>query len=556
MSFGEARGVARFACVLAVIACCAACINFALLLVIPSYDLQLGPLHLVAHGTFKPLQILAATFWIAAGLCGAFLSARQPQSSAKARPAARWIILALTVLAFAAIYFASAGINVSNPDWTASDVSERISSFSGILGQFTLPRSDGFYRPLPSLSLGADFHLFGSRLWAYHVQNILLHALNAILVFRLLRELRAGRAAAGWSAAWFLLAAANFEPVLWPAARFDLFATAFVLVSLIFFLKYLRSSSAAISPLIISAGAYTLGILSKESAYCLPLLLLAIVLTRRLWELGPLDRGKLLRGALVFGGLTAAMVAVRIGIYRGLGGYPAAIAGGASPHFVLTLKSIFGILTRVFPLPLFGLNFSVPLPAAMKFAAIIFAAAILLCVLSGAYAGRPELALVGFGLLAALPAINIVGWVDETMRHSRYLYLPGIFMIAAAAGSISRARWGQVALAAIVAVNAAGAAHNVGAYRDLIGAARDAAAQISADCERYGAATVDLTGIDPRLSGVLFFGSEMADRLHEAQPAVCIRLSAGACEPGGRVLSYRWSGPFPGALRYFKTPAF
>ncbi len=163
-------------------------------------------------------------------------------------------------------------------------------------------------------------------------------------------------------------------------------------------------------------------------------------------------------------------------------------------------------------------------------------------------------------LLAALPVINLAGWVDETMRHSRYLYMPGLFMIAAAAGSISRARWGNAALAAVVAANATGAAHNVGAYRDMVRIAQATARQVSLDCDQYGAAVVDLTGIDPGAAGVLFFRSEIVARLHDAKPDVCIRLTAEACESSGQVLRYQWSSASQklnriGALNPSGTPS-
>ena len=40
------------------------------------------------------------------------------------------------------------------------------------------------------------------------------------------------------------------------------------------------------------------------------------------------------------------------------------------------------------------------------------------------------------------PMINLIGWVGESMKHSRYLYLPGMWMcLAAAAVSLAAAYW-------------------------------------------------------------------------------------------------------------------
>jgi hypothetical protein len=42
-----------------------------------------------------------------------------------------------------------------------------------------------YFRPLATLSLLGDFYLFGGKTAGYHIGNILLHLLNALLVYRL-----------------------------------------------------------------------------------------------------------------------------------------------------------------------------------------------------------------------------------------------------------------------------------------------------------------------------------------------------------------------------------
>src|SRR5260370_36679316 len=167
-----------------------------------------------------------------------------------------------------------------------------------------------------------DYRLFGSALWGYHLQSILLHALNSLLVYKLARAFRFERNAALWAAAWFSLAAMNFEPVLWPAARFDLLATAFVLVSIIWFLRYLRDPGTAAAKLLFSAAAYGLALMNKERTYCLPLLLAAIGVTRKAWKLYSLARTTLLPATSGFAGLTALLLAARVIVDKALGSSP------------------------------------------------------------------------------------------------------------------------------------------------------------------------------------------------------------------------------------------
>ena len=502
-----------------------------------SYDVRLGPLHLVAHQLFKPFLLVAASFWMAVFLRGLI---RQPVSTTTFQNRrATFTLLALVIALYAAVYIPSAFINVLDPDWILKGASADIRSLADVWLLFTTPRLDGFYRPLTLLSLRADYSVFGSALWGYHVQNILLHAVNSILVFSLARHLRFERNPAFWAAAWFAFAAMNFEPVLWPAARFDLLATAFVLVSVISFLDYLRDSGAASGRLVCSAAAYVLALMNKESAYCVPLLLLVIVLTRNTWGLDSLELRKLRPAAFVFGSITALMLAVRIAIYKGLGGYPASVSG-ASPHFSLTLKSITGLVTRVIPIPLLGLNTSVHLSRGVACFVMLYVAAIAWVVIQGGAVTKPETILVGLGLLSALPALNLTGWVGESMQHSRYLYLPGIWIIMAAAAIIARRPSGNVLLVVLIAANLAGVVHNLGVYRTMLGRAHDISQQIAADCAHYHADIVDLTHIEREPFGVFFFRLEVAESLQAANPDVCVRVADGACGQSRPALRYEW----------------
>jgi hypothetical protein len=519
---------------------CLACANIVVLLKTPSYDVRVGPLHLVAHQLFKPFLLLGAAFWVAVLIRGLLPPTPQP-IHAPGRPTV-FAAIAIVLAVYAAIYLPSAAINVADPGWTVSEVTSPLRSLPGaLLPLFTSPQTDGFYRPLTLVSLWVDYRLFGSALWAYHLQNILAHVINSILVYKLARELRFEGAAAFWSAVWFLLASANFEPILWPGARFDLFATAFVLISIIGFLRYVKTPGAALGALSTSAGAYALALLNKESAYCVPLVLAMLVFTKGAWQPGSMDRVKLWRGASVFAVVTAFMLAIRVSIYGGLGGYPALVQGGASPHFSLTVKSFLGIITRVVPIPLLGLNLSVPLSAAMAGFVLLYIAAITWAVVRGASAANPQRVLVCLALLSALPAVNLTGWIDESMRYSRYLYLPGLFILMAAATLLARRPFGNLVLAALVAANAAGCVHNLGVYRRVIDDAHAISQQIREDCAQYHAAVVDLTSIDSYPFGVIFFRSEIAARLHAAQPGVCININSPACATGQPALRYEWT---------------
>lgn len=105
----------------------------------------------------------------------------------------------------------------------------------------------GHYTPLSWMTLGADYLLFGLNPRGYHFTNLLLHALNAALVFvvALLIFARSdpgfsrsrGLAAAGAGALFFSLHPLRVESVAWITERRDVLGAFFLLASAACYLK-------------------------------------------------------------------------------------------------------------------------------------------------------------------------------------------------------------------------------------------------------------------------------------------------------------------------------
>jgi hypothetical protein len=135
-----------------------------------------------------------------------------------------------------------------------------------------------YYRPLVFLSQALDWQLWGLHAAGFHHTNIVLHAVNAFLVFLLVRTL-ADRPTSTVAALIFALHPANQEAVFWVAGRFDLLSTTFMLAALWCFWRD-------------RAWGYWLGVLgfalalfSKESAVALLLIVVAhdAIIRRRDW---------------------------------------------------------------------------------------------------------------------------------------------------------------------------------------------------------------------------------------------------------------------------------
>lgn len=143
---------------------------------------------------------------------------------------------------------------------------------------FYQPSQHLFYRPVPNLFWWLDYNLWGLQAFGYHLTNLLLHAINVLLVGWLARQLNLSRPIATLTAVIFALHPIHVEPVVWLSSRPDLLATLFFLLALLCGLKYFEQKILAFYPL--SLLAFTVGMFCKESAISLPLVLFGLGLIR------------------------------------------------------------------------------------------------------------------------------------------------------------------------------------------------------------------------------------------------------------------------------------
>ena len=134
-------------------------------------------------------------------------------------------------------------------------------------------RGPGLYRPLTTLSYLFNYSVIGNadQLPGYHVVNILLHWVNAMLVYGLALTLTKHRTVAFFSAVLFAVHPVCTEAVTNVVGRADLLAALFVLSGLLLYIKSTTVERWRKVPWLAGVmAATTLGVFSKENAVALP----------------------------------------------------------------------------------------------------------------------------------------------------------------------------------------------------------------------------------------------------------------------------------------------
>jgi tetratricopeptide (TPR) repeat protein len=160
------------------------------------------------------------------------------------------------------------------------------------------------YYPLLHSAFWVEQRLWGADAVAYHVLNILLHAVSAWLLFLILRRLRVPGAAL--AAAIFALHPVQVESVAWISEQKNTLSTVFYLAAMFLYVR--REDGPDRRSYAIASALFVLGLLTKTVVATLPGALLVIIW----WQRGTLSWRRdvvplvpwFVAGALA-GGLTA-----------------------------------------------------------------------------------------------------------------------------------------------------------------------------------------------------------------------------------------------------------
>lgn len=273
--------------------------------------------------------------------------------------------------------------------------------------------------PLTWISHMVDFQLFGLDAGKFHLVNVLIHAVNALLLFALFRRITGRKWESAFVAFVFGLHPLHVESVAWVSERKDVLSAFFWILTMWLYADYVRRPK--IVTYLIALAAFALGLMSKQMLVTLPFALLLV-------DYWPLDRvqkmgpSRLILEKVPFLALSAVASIITYKVQHQTG----AILASTVP---LTMRGENALIAYVAYLAQFfwpfGLSVFYPYPASFSIGEVV-GAAIVLTAISALALRRKYLAMGWLWYLGTL--VPVVGLVQVGMqeRADRYTYIPMI----------------------------------------------------------------------------------------------------------------------------------
>ena len=323
-------------------------------------------------------------------------------------------------------------------------------SVEGLKGIWIKPGTTVQYYPLVFTSFWGEYHLWGLQPFEYHLVNILLHALNALLLWQVLRRLEIPGA---WLAALiFAIHPVQVESVAWITERKNVLSGLFYLLAALAYLRFRPLTNAKPSgardwrayPLVIAL--FLAALLSKTVTCSLPAALLLLVW----WKTGRVGKRDALPLAPLFVlGAALGLVTIQMEKHAGATGVEwtlsfvqRCLVAGRALWFYAGKLFWPQQLTFIYP------RWEIDAGAAWQYLFPVAVLAVLIALWSlRSRIGRGPLAAVLFFAGTLAPALGFFDLYpfrySYVADHFQYLACIGLIALTASAGTVLYQRAGQ-----------------------------------------------------------------------------------------------------------------
>lgn len=138
-------------------------------------------------------------------------------------------------------------------------------------------KTSNMYRPVLTLSFALDWRIWKNNPAGFHLTSLILHALNGILVFMLVRKIFRDKLLAFLTAIFFIVHPFQSEPVAYASGRTDPLYAFFLLLSVLLFSGFINDNFRKFRKYCLSVVFAVLSVLSKEVAVILPIILTLLI---------------------------------------------------------------------------------------------------------------------------------------------------------------------------------------------------------------------------------------------------------------------------------------
>jgi cytochrome c-type biogenesis protein CcmH/NrfG len=288
------------------------------------------------------------------------------------------------------------------------------------------------YMPLKVLSLAIDYRVWGPAPFGFHVSNVVIHILCALVIYAIVRRLAFGACPALFVAVLWAVHPLQVESVAWISERKNVLSGLFFFAAFYVYLAYSEHGRARSYVAVLAL--YVLALLSKMNTMVLPAVCLAfeIAFRFRLRARDVLASVPMFALAGLVGWYNIAGNPIHGGDYEGGSAIVTWLSSSVVVYRYLGKLVWPAHLSSFYEVPLRGSVLNAPVLCAVL-GLLALAGITVYCIVARR---REGFWILWFGITLA-PMLNIIPF--RSMMNDRYMYLPMLGPLALAANGLAAA---------------------------------------------------------------------------------------------------------------------